>query len=513
MARNENLGGFWYSLGIDTDRGSFARAGEAINGLVNTFKTAAAIIGVGFTIKATVQNASEVYLMANKLGEGVQELRKWEASSTVLRANFKGVVDDAINLDDKMKRINRGQWDSGLGTSAAQFGLDFETFRNMGDMERAQTVLERALGLVKEGKMEAQEAAGYVKDIMGGSTADLFLKMLTPNAAKLGLDTVQGMLAYADAHIFNTEKETESLDMLDKQFQTVKTTATSLWTLVFGQMSEKWLEPGTEAINGWLAENKPAIEKKIREAFDEADKAVTKIFNFFKSDDWAKIWDGMKDAWTIAKEAAKWIYDHTIGYEAPPVEVDLTEEEKKGLQKEYSKTFKNSPKAAALDAFSDPAFGDIYMEMWRQALVPEVYNAIKQEYDALVSGYDEAAIKKSYIDKYGEGKGTAKFRADKMAHGRVFMQDGIIKPNGGLVQVDPNDWLLAFKNLGDVAGALIPQGAGGNVANITISQNFTLNGNPMPGQVRDMAYRGTTSAMSELFTRAGAIVQMMPATR
>jgi len=502
MARNDNLGGFWYSLGIDTDRGSFARAGEAINGLVNTFKTAAAIIGVGFTIKATVQNASEVYLMANKLGEGVQELRKWEASSTVLRANFKGVVDDAINLDDKMKRINRGQWDAGLGTSAAQFGLDFDTFRNMGDMERTQAVLERALGLVKEGKMDAQEAAGYVKDIMGASTADLFRKMLTPNAAKLGLDTVQGMLAYADAHIFNTEKETESLDMLDKQFQTVKTTATSLWTLVFGQMSEKWLEPGTEAINGWLAKNKPAIEKGIRDAFDKADEVVTKIFEFFNSSTWTTIWETMQDAWVIAKESAKWIWEHTIGYK--PNAVELSAEEAMAMRNEFSRSYGNGPDAAAkaaADLFKTPGEAQAMIDMLRQAISSDLVNDIIKEYNQMV---DEAPEQKA---------GAARLW-NRIVHGKVEkISDGIISPNGGITKVDSNDWLLAFRNLEDVAGAFHTGAGGGNVANITISQNFTLNGNPMPGQVRDMAYRGTTSAMSELFTRAGAIVQMMPATR
>ena len=72
--------------------------------------------------------------------------------------------------------------------------------------------------------------------------------------------------------------------------------------------------------------------------------------------------------------------------------------------------------------------------------------------------------------------------------------------------------MLAFRNLGDVAGAF-HQGGTGGVANVTITQTFNVNGNPMPGAVREQAYRGTSSAMSEAFTRTGMIVQMMPGTR
>ena len=74
MARREDAGGFFYSLGIDTDKGSFARAGEAINGLVNTAKAAAIAIGAALTIKGTVKEAMEDLNWANKLGIGTYGL-------------------------------------------------------------------------------------------------------------------------------------------------------------------------------------------------------------------------------------------------------------------------------------------------------------------------------------------------------------------------------------------------------------------------------------------------------
>jgi hypothetical protein len=125
------------------------------------------------------------------------------------------------------------------------------------------------------------------------------------------------------------------------------------------------------------------------------------------------------------------------------------------------------------------------------------------EFDAAARGSDNPVIKK--LVELGDTIG-------KILSNNGQIQDGIVKPGGGIVQVDSNDWVLAFKNLGDVAGAFNHGGQGG-VANVTITQTFNVNGNPMPSQVREQAYRGTSSAMSEAFSRAGMVIQMMPGTR
>ena len=99
MARREDAGGFFYSLGIDTDKGSFARAGEAINGLVNTAKAAAIAIGAALTIRGTIREATEDLTMSSKLGESVYELDKWKTASSIIGANFHNIGTEMDNLN------------------------------------------------------------------------------------------------------------------------------------------------------------------------------------------------------------------------------------------------------------------------------------------------------------------------------------------------------------------------------------------------------------------------------
>lgn len=517
MAKNENIGGFWYSLGIDTDKGAFARAGEAINGLVNTFKTAAAILGVGFTIKTTVQGATEVYLMSERLKADLDTLKKWEIATKDVGGNFRGIASEMQNVQNKLAGMDLGEFDSNWATRLAQLGINkgFDDIRSMSITDLTQMIIDEALKKSASGALPSDTALKLVTDLLGPATAEVFTWIKSGIGKEKGWGNVADWLAYGEKHTIGDQgKATEAIAGLGVELNTLKTTAATIWTSIFGEMSEKWLGPGTRAINDWIAKNKPNIERGIKGAFDAADKAVTKIFEFFEGETWAGIWSTMKDTWTVAVESAKWIWEHTIGYTPPPVVLD--DEQAGELNSEFYKTYGVGPDIAAraaADLFQSPGSAQDMIDLFKQALPMDMVADIIAEYNRLV---ESAPTKEDYMKEMGGFKGSWAWLWEGMWSGHAKkVKDGIVKPGGGIVQVDRNDWVLAFKNLGDLLPAFggAGAGAGGNTANVTISQNFTLNGNVMPGQVREAAYRGTSSAMSELFTRAGAIVQMMPATR
>lgn len=98
-------------------------------------------------------------------------------------------------------------------------------------------------------------------------------------------------------------------------------------------------------------------------------------------------------------------------------------------------------------------------------------------------------------------------------------EDGIIQPDGRLINISPDDWVFAAKNVEDMASAFIPRGITTNnsmsaPASYVINQSFTVNGgNATPQAVRAEAYKGTSAALQNNLKNAARIMQLMPGTR
>lgn len=113
-----------------------------------------------------------------------------------------------------------------------------------------------------------------------------------------------------------------------------------------------------------------------------------------------------------------------------------------------------------------------------------------------------------YDGIWGENKATGK-----------KAEDGIIQPDGRLINISPDDWVFAAKNVEDIASAFVPHGMITNnsmsaPATYVINQSFTVNGgNATPQAVRAEAYRGTSQALQTNLKNAARIMQLMPGTR
>lgn len=97
-------------------------------------------------------------------------------------------------------------------------------------------------------------------------------------------------------------------------------------------------------------------------------------------------------------------------------------------------------------------------------------------------------------------------------------EDGIIQPDGRLINISPDDWVFAAKNVEDMASAFIPHGLTANrsmnaPASYVINQSFTVNGGNATAQtVRAEAYKGTSAALQNSLRNAARIMQLMPGT-
>lgn len=98
------------------------------------------------------------------------------------------------------------------------------------------------------------------------------------------------------------------------------------------------------------------------------------------------------------------------------------------------------------------------------------------------------------------------------------IQDGIIRPNGQVTRVAPDDWVFAARNLGDLASAFMPRSmpyAGTGNASYTITQEFTFNGasRDMACEVMRQAYKGTQSGLLAAMNQNTQRMQLMPGMR
>lgn len=99
------------------------------------------------------------------------------------------------------------------------------------------------------------------------------------------------------------------------------------------------------------------------------------------------------------------------------------------------------------------------------------------------------------------------------------IKDGIISPDGRVTQVAPDDWVLAARNLDDMAAAFIPHGITNNSnvnapAEYTINQSITVNGGKDSAQtVKQQAYTGARQAMNETINKGNLRMQQMPGLR
>lgn len=99
------------------------------------------------------------------------------------------------------------------------------------------------------------------------------------------------------------------------------------------------------------------------------------------------------------------------------------------------------------------------------------------------------------------------------------MQDGIIRPDGSMARVAPDDWVFAVRNVSDLAAAFTP---GRNYttnntnapASYVINQSFTINGaGNISAAVRQQAYSGANDALLNAMNNSQRMLQLMPGTR
>lgn len=280
--------------------------------------------------------------------------------------------------------------------------------------------------------------------------------------------------------------------------------------------------PGYSAGINWVADKidmatglKEKPEKKQKEK-KQKDENSPGFFQKAKQND-AAIFTGKKEAEPGKTEPAKVIATKTeqpAVTKTPVAEPKVSEkivESKEKLEKNnttlksISEKEKNTEKTVEKQAI-EKITGSTTPEEPKTGTPATVQSAAPKE--------DKKGFKDKVLSFFG-------FDKEKEKETGAKINDGVISPEGKVTSVSPDDWLIAVRNIEDLAGAFMPGNTYNNTTtaqdtSVTINQTFNVQSareSDMGSSLLEKAYRGTADALKQTLKASALNLQLMPGTR
>ncbi len=485
MASLTDLGGLFFQLGLVPDKNSFETGYRMIDGTVNKFsmligtaRNAANVMASFATDAGKVDSA--LYKTSMKLGVNAEVLSTWKAAAKIAGVSAEGLVSSMEELNYAL----HNKWAEGLEKYAKQLSKVGMSLNDLKDAEGNYLTGDKAVKKVLEYTLEQYKGAnteeeklqiGYaLSDALGESVFNLFAELI-----RTGM-SVDELFSKAGKTQFQTNEGREASQNFRTEWKALDESLQSL-ALFFGGEISKNLVDYLKGINDWLGVN----GKDVKEALSTI---ATGLGN--------TVGTGVTTAGAIGA-----IKDYLT---AEPGSKKQTEALAK-LNK-YKEQFKNNPNTSWIfDVFGLDDINKARLDDdWKY--IETLYKANgkkKLKYSNLTEN------QKFVIDDYINAGGLG-------IESRIEMQDGIMRPDGTITKVAPDDWVLAARNLGDLARAFIPQGmtTGQGIMEFSIVQNFTINGgNDLPQVLRQQAYNGTQDGLMQIMAQSSRRLQLMSGTR
>lgn len=527
MPKND-IGGFFVSLGLNPDKNSFETGNKLIdavstslNKLIGTARNAAvALTGTAIVTGAVEQSTLKT---STAIGVSVDALNTWGAAAKITGVNVSGLIGSMGKLSNVMNHMTIDG--SGLEAYADQLwklGLGFEELEELSPDEAFKKIFEAAQGLL-DGGMNETEVAMRVQDVLGEDAMNFFIEM-----NRQGL-TIAELLSNAGKTVFTTEEDAQKSADFKVQVDTLKAEVESIGKLI-GSEAAGILTPYVDDVNKWLQGHGDEIRSTVEEIFSTTEKvigkAVDKIGTWWENHG-DEIADTLKTILTrveaitlkvvgILQNVAESETVQNIGKATVEAVMDAGE-----ASVELAKAIIDKDTGAAVEAIekglaaSVAPINVVEKEMAKsenetinaignQSLDQAVMGIINDVGDAIVNGAEKVW---NWI--------TGKNKKDKK---NKNVDDGILRPDGTITEVAPDDWVFAARNVSDLARAFIPQAQALPVSanqEYTINQTFNIQGgvNDIPAVIKQQAYRGTQDALLLAMQQSSSRLQQMSGTR
>ena len=503
MPKND-IGGFFVALGLNPDKNSFETGNKLIDGVTTSFNKligTARNVSVVLTGMATGSGVveSSTYKTANAIGTTTEKLDQWKAAAKIAGVSAGGLVGSMSQLASVMNHIKVNG--AGLSEYAKKLGELHMGMNEIGDLDnmdradayaaivrKAQNELKKAQEELKNNPEAQLRINTIVGDILGDAGQNLFIELTRQNKS------IDEFLQEAKATIFTTAKDNEKGQNFLNEVNTLRASTESLTKLIGDNVGGE-LTPLVRDINKFIYDNKDAIVNEIK----DVSKLVGKIVD------------------RLSKEAKP--TGEVLAAGANVIEAltsDTPEEKERNIQEAQSiidNLIENKDsgsivgKVAGETASITSKITDKVFELLDKK---KAEKELKEIYKANGSKKLRVGDTINLDDKIQFQKLLGEKKASK------YIEDGIIRPNGQVTQVAPDDWVFAAKNVSDLARAFIPQNmsAAPATAQYSIVQNFTINGsNDIPQVLKQQAYNGVQDGLMQMMSRSSQRLQMMSGTR
>ena len=478
-----SIGGFYASLGLQPDKNSFETGNKLIDGVANSFSRLIGVARNASVVLATTALASgiaesKIYKTAEAIGTTTQALNVWRAAAKIAGVSADGLVSSMGKLGSAMNSVKYDP--SKLQAYEQQLwklGVKYKDIQGLSTDKAFEFIIAKAQSL--KGQYSTAELAGRVADVLGTDGMNFFIE--------LGDTPIADFLKGAEKTQMTTAESEKNAREFSKQVNEFKTTVESLGMRIGGDTAGI-MQPYAEKLNNWLEEH----GDKIAESIYKAEKYVEELVKKFV---------GNETVQEIAKSFAKSVVDTAKA---------TGEMVGAAIEGDIEGTFKAAEEA--LVATAAPL----------EVIIEKMQESENVTVNAIGNGrIDEVVMNgaQNIIETAWEGTKTGAKKVWNWITGKGKKQkadDGILRPDGTLTQVAPDDWVFAVKNVGDLAKAFIPEGmgSGAQIAEYSIVQNFTINGgNDMPQVLRQQAYNGVQDGLMSMMNQSSTRLQHMSGTR
>lgn len=454
MAKND-IGGFFVSLGLNPDKNSFETGNKLIDGVTTGLNK---LIG-------TARNAA-VVLTGTAVASGVMATQTAHTADligtsaeklNVWRAAAKIAGADANGLVGSISKLsnvmNHMTIDgSGLEAYSKQLGYLGLSIQDLMAMDPADA-MEKILATA-QGKLDGTNETKV-------RTTTIVQDLLGDAGAQLFVElarsnqSIADFLSGAEATQYQTNEGINNAADFNAEVKKLVETGKSI-SLSIGDNIAGALVGPARTLNQWLTDHKTDISNGINKIGVATEKLVTKI-----GDWWEKNGDKVLGTFEYIRDQIALI----IGF--------LASEKGKGLKKSLESVWETTVEMGK--AIWQGRATDV-PALWMQGM-EGIWDGLKQT---------------------------------------VGVEDGIIRPDGRVTPIAPDDWVFAARDVSDMAKAFIPQGmaAVNAPAEYNIVQNFTITGaSDIPQVLKQQAYRGTQEGLMAIMQQSSQRLQMMSGTR
>jgi hypothetical protein len=558
MPKND-IGGFFVSLGLAIDKPSFETGNKLIDNVGNSFNKLigaarnASVVLVG-TAVATGAVESNAYKTAEAIGITTESLDLWKASAKIAGIDSNSLISAMSRMADVMNHMTIDG--SGLESFTKELGklgiisddVDMEKLLNMAPDKLMTEIIRKAQETSAQAKKdiaEAQKALAInpndtaaqaklenaedakrqvqtiVGDILGDEGKKFYIEIERQGK------TIDEFLTGAQKTVFTTAEDNEKGNNFRVETDTLKTELESI-TKLLGDSVAGELTPYLKDWNKWIQENRDDIR--------EAVQAVAIVLG--------------KVAGYVQESTKRLLMDENQTSDANTLNAVL--ERKRSFNFKENGVFKGLKEGLVGDAdyklLSDMEKNQVanYYKKYGNLTGLNLKNVDLLD---VVKRTQEESPKQNSGTKTNQGTKTKTSQKNKNwweeseAQYDQSVHDGIIRPDGTVTQVAPDDWVLAARDLGDLSQAFAPKEP--NIApdtlsvlantvaqmarsfipqqnntaiqqasEYTINQTFNVSGgNDMPQVLRQQAYRGTQEGLLEVMQQSSRRLQLMSGMR